>query len=289
MPVPFPDSYDNLCQSSRQGKSLGRDTICPNPRCCCRGKLVFTDSWVERGVTWPKGKTGAVFQRKPIPLARCQVCGGRYRVLPREVLPRKTYSLPVIENSCTSYPRSGKGLRKTVNSIQGDHPHFSTLHGWLGGLGVRALDRVKIQKKRSPRGGKKFSHSGKVFTTAALVAESGKKLRRGVVRKWHSQFYIPSWKYKGERRRDQLEACARLFSAASYLFPDEPYPLTSWQSWLIKELHVAGWVFPARAACTAIQLPTAGQDVVGSFQEAKSQRKGKSHGSRSPPGGMLAV
>ena len=289
MPVPFPDSYDNLCQSARQDKSLGKDAICPNPQCCARGKLTFTDSWVDRGVVWPKGKRGAKFKWNLIPLARCHVCGGRFRVLPQEILPRKTYSLPVIENSCRSYPQSGKGLRKTVNSIKGNRPHFTTLHGWLGGLGVKALDREKVQKNRSAKRRKKASYSGKVFTTAALVAESAKKLKGGVVRKWHSQFNIPSWKYKNERRHDQLEACARLFTAASYLFPDEPYPLTSWQSWLIKEVHVAGWVFSARSGCTAIQLSTTGQNVVSSSQKPKSQKKEKSHGSRSPPGSMLAV
>ena len=289
MPVPFPDFYDSLCQSAMQGKSLGKDAICPNPRCCARGKLVFTNSWVDRGVVWPKGKRGAKFKRNLIPLAQCHVCGGRFRVLSQEILPRKTYSLPVIENSCRLYPQSGKGLRKTVNSIKGDRPHFTTLHGWLGGLGVKALDRKKVQKNRSAEQGKKASYSGKVWTTAALVAESAKKLKRGVVREWHNQFDIPLWKYKGEKRRDQLEGCARLFSVASYLFPDEPYPLTSWQSWLIKEVHVAGWVFSARSGCTAIQLSTAGQNVIGSFQKPKLQKKEKNHGSRSPPGGMLAV
>ena len=289
MPVPFPNSYDSLRQSVMQGKSLGKDAICPNPQCCTCGKLVFTNSWVERGVVWPKGKRGAKFKRKPIPLAQCHVCGGRFRVLSQEILPRKTYSLPVIENSCRSYPQSQKGLRKTVNSIKGDRPHFTTLHGWLGGLGVKALGREKVQKNRSAERGKKASYSGKVFTTASLVAESAKKLNGGVVRKWHSQFDIPSWKYKDDLRHDHLEACARLFSAASYLFPDEPYPLTFWQSWLIKEIHVAGWVFSVRSGCTAIQLSTAGQNVVSSFRKPKSQKKEKNHGSRSPPGSMLAV
>ena len=289
MPVPFPDSYDNLCQFTEQGKSLGKDAICPNPQCCARGKLIFTGTWVERGVIWPKGKTGAVFKRNPFPLASCQVCGGRFRVLPQEVLPRKAFSLPVIENCCRSYPQSKNGLRKTVNSLKGDRPHFTTLHGWLGGLGIRALDRVKIRENRSAGKTNKVAYSIISLTVAALVAETGKKLKRGVVREWQHHYDIPSWKYKNERRHDQLEACARLFTAASYLFPDDSYPLTSWQSWLIKEIHVAGWVFPSRGNCTAIQLSTAGQNVVSSSQKPKSQKKEKSHGSRSPPGSMLAV
>ena len=286
MPVPFPDFYDNLCRYAEQGKSLGKDFVCPNPQCCARGNLVFTDSWVERGVTWPKGKRRVKFKRNLIPLARCQVCGGRFRVLSQEILPRKTYSLPVIENSCRAYPQSGKGLRKTVNSIQGDRPHFTTLHGWLGGLGVRALDRVKIRENRSSGKTKKAAYSITSLTAAALVAETGKKLRRGVVREWQHHHDIPSWKYKSQRRRDQLEWCARLFSIASYLFPDEPYPLLSWQGWLIKQLHVAGWVFSGGGVCTAIQLSTLDRNVVDS---SKSRRKEKNHDSRSPPNSMLAV
>lgn len=279
MPVPFHASYYTLLKAAVKGVSLGKDAICPGQDCGVRGELVFTESRVERSCVFLADNKSAVYKRKPIPLARCGVCHRRFRVLPEEILPRKSYSLPVIEKCCSLYSLGPNGLRKTVDRIKGVHPHFTTLHGWLGGLGERALDRG--MKDRSWLQG--------LPTTAAIVAESAKRLRAGLVRKWQQRPDIPRCKYKSRRRRDQLQACARVFKAASLLFPETKEPLSAWEGWLVGQLHVAAWVFGSRAGSTAIQLPPAPRDRVDfRVRKAKTQRKEKNHGSRSPPGGLLA-
>jgi len=90
-----------------------------------------------------------------IPLSRCGNCGCRRRVLPLEVLPRKTFSLPVIAECARTALEPRGTLRAAVSAL--DHgavrPHFSTLHGWLGGLGERAFDQVKLGTHAATVGG----------------------------------------------------------------------------------------------------------------------------------------
>ncbi|MBI3268742.1 MAG: hypothetical protein HYZ53_06950 [Planctomycetes bacterium] len=78
-----------------------------------------------------------------LPLARCGECDRWARVLPIELLPRKTYALPVIETAARCYTSPdpcGPGLRPTVRRLGKFAPVHSTLHHWTAGLGERALD-----------------------------------------------------------------------------------------------------------------------------------------------------
>jgi hypothetical protein len=107
------------------------------------GTLVLTGSWVERGVVVQEGEGGALMpQVWRVVLARCSRCGARVRVLPRELLAFKSFSLPVIERLCGRYidpDPQGPGLFP-----EGPHP-LCAWHGWL-------IDRFHVAAWAFPTG-----------------------------------------------------------------------------------------------------------------------------------------
>jgi hypothetical protein len=178
-------------------------------------------------------------------------------VLPIEFLPFKTYSLPIIETACNHYGNSEDGLRKTVNTIAGVAPHYSTLHGWLGGIGERALDKVQLKNDKAA--------VGQPFLppTSTLVAETAKRKDPDLVNRWNKKTPpIATWKYQSLFRKELLQSCLKLLWIAALLFQTSSYPLTTWQHWLMPVFYVHGWLFPSRNLLTPIQLPDLIDNVV---------------------------
>ena len=190
----------------------------------------------------------AVYQESPVPLALCERCRSRVRVLPVEILPYKTFGLPVIEAACVHYVTSTDGLRKTVQTIPGVAPHYSTLHGWMGGLGERAMDKVALKRDKATIGRPLLPPA------STLVAETAKRQDLDLINRWSmTKPPIVPWKYKSLFRKELLQSCLRLLSIAASLFQDSPYPLTMWQHWLLPMFLVAAWLFPSRNIITPIQ------------------------------------
>ena len=282
MPVPFPVSYSKLCILAVKGELLSADIICP--KCHMVGQLFFTSSWVLRGIIWYANAGKLIFEEIKIPLVICHGCKGRFRVLPEEILPYKHFSLPAIEDICGGYVQpdpDDPGLRKYVDSISGVHPHYSTVHRWTEGLGERVLDRLQPGSQKTP-----FPELW--LPSSALVSESAKRNNPGVLTQWRQSHEIPSWKYHSSRRHDQLQACARLFDVAGFLFPNELHPLTTWQGQIIEHFNVAGWWFPTGYNRTGLQHAKATPDEVISFLISKTSKKETNHGSRSPPDGLVS-
>lgn len=190
----------------------------------------------------------AVYQESPVPLALCERCRSRVRVLPVEILAYKTFGLPVIEATCVHYATSEDGLRKTVLTIPGVAPHYSTLHGWMGGLGERAMDKVLLKRDRATIG------QPSLPPTSTLVAETAKRQDLDLINRWNrTKPPIAPWKYESLFRKELLQSCLRLLSIAASLFEHDPYPLTLWQHWLLPMFFVAAWLFPSRNIITPIQ------------------------------------
>jgi len=190
----------------------------------------------------------ALYQQSPVPLALCEQCKSRIRVLPVEILPYKTFGLPVIEAACHHYATSADGLRKTVQTIPGIAPHYSTLHGWMGGLGERAMDKVHLRRDRATIG------QPSLPPTSTLVAETAKRRDLDLINRWNkTKPPISPGKYKSLFRKELLQSCLRLLSVAASLFQHDPYPLTLWQHWLSPMFLVAAWLFPSRNIITPIQ------------------------------------
>jgi hypothetical protein len=212
-----------------------------------------------------------------LPLARCADCKARIRVLPRELVPFKSFSLPVIEEACRRYldpDPNGPGLRRTVRSMGKYASVHSTLWRWLAGLGERALDHGAVQKVPAYR---------RLPPACSLIAESDKRLGRGLGKFWQRHFTIPWWKYKSQKRREQLEACARVLAAARHLFAEPLHPLSEWHGRLIGWLHVAAWAFPTGIPCTDMQLTPSGSGAVRSASNPKRAKGARCHAARSPP------
>lgn len=244
------------------------------------GSLVYTCRWAARGSRWP-GRGGIEDRQTPVPECRCAVCKKRCRVLPVEIAPYKGYTRPVMETACAAYvdaQRPTASLRQTVQHMGVGHPDCSSLHGWLGGLGARALGRLDRHGMGPP--------------VAALIAESVQGLRKDLLSRWAQPHPVAPTKYRSPQRREQLEACARLFDTAGHLFPQAAYPCTAWEQWLESRFstgsygHVTAWGFPSRSACTPIQQHAPRKVAVrcAPSRPAWSRpTKGKTYGARSPP------
>jgi len=210
----------------------------------------------------------------PVPLCRCELCGSRLRVLPIEIAPFKYYTRGVIETCCTAYSDEdlpGITLRRTVARLGSGHPHHSSLHGWIGGLGARALGLLD---------------KSELVPVSALIAETAIHHGRGLPGVWAKPRPVALRKCRSAQRVEQLENCARLFTTAAHLFPKTAHPFCAWEQELQWYFHVAAWSFPARASCTAFQQ----HDPDGSRIEfallspdPEKSRKENSHGPRSPP------
>jgi hypothetical protein len=196
-------------------------------------------------------------------------------VLPAEIAPFKHYTLPVIETVCSAYTDAqlpAITLRRTVEWMGTGHPDHSSLHGWLAGLGERAWGRWD-----SPAGN---------LPVSALLAETGRHIDRRLPEWWRRGYPVADGKYHSEKRREQLEGCARVFATAALLFPKAAHPFCAWELCLQKRLNVAAWSFPARCRCTAFQQHASGEADVRSAANQRKPRgkeRNRNHGARSPP------
>jgi hypothetical protein len=147
-------------------------------------------------------------------LACCDRCGGRVRVLPSDILPRKLYGLAVIEHLVAAYAEGHRSLRPVAWSLAGERtPAHTTLHAWSEGLGAHALGR---ELGEVPDG----------MPHAALVAET--EARRPKARDL-APAAVDERRYRAQARRERLAAVAHLLAVAvvaTGAMP--PFALASW-------------------------------------------------------------
>lgn len=250
IPVSFPGSYDTLLATARNCNVAPYcfiHLVCPKNQ-CPPGSLWLTP-WMASRAPVLLDEDGEAYQKKEeedgVPLAICKGCGHRPRVLPEELLPYKTYALAIVEKACAAYlNESTASLRSAVQRIKGHRPHYSTLHGWLGALGDKALDRVQPDKTPQPG----------ALTTSAIIAETAIHHDSQLTQRWvTTQPDIADNKYRSQVRHDTLQACFRLLLMAASLFADA-FPLTGWHWWLLQRHHVPGWWFLSRSVLTDLQL-----------------------------------
>jgi hypothetical protein len=115
MPIPFPGPYDTLRQLACKGVRVPFDGFCIG--CPAKGSFVYTGKSVSRGGVILSVSGDITYQNLWIPLACCSVCGRWARVLPQELLPRKTFGLLVIETAFRKYLDFPRSLRKAVTGI----------------------------------------------------------------------------------------------------------------------------------------------------------------------------
>jgi hypothetical protein len=198
------------------------------------------------------------------------------------MLPRKTFSFPLIEKVIKLYDRGMKGLRATVAKMGAFPPHHTTLWRWTEGLGERLHDRARTTSAlvSDPE---RLEGDKRLVPTSALIAESNKGLEPRIGCTFRKAIDIPEFKYRSERRWEQLEACGRLSRVAEMFIPRRPFPLTTWSEWLCSRFHVAGWHFPTQSTQTRIQHRDPLGGGIGLPRRHLAPRKGGNRGSRPPP------
>jgi hypothetical protein len=147
-------------------------------------------------------------------LASCGRCGGRFRVLPCDILPRKLYGLPVIEALVAEYAEGDKSLREVAWGLAGERTAaHTTLHAWGEGLGAHALGRGLGEVCGGPR-------------HATLEAET--QARLPATRDIQAP-EVDARRYRSEARRERLAAGQRLLlMAMSATEASSPFALVGW-------------------------------------------------------------
>jgi hypothetical protein len=115
IPIPFPGNYDTLRHTASKGAAVSFAGRCC--RCDSIGSFLFTGWFVKRGAVIRSDSKTFYYTVLSIPLAQCKECDKMARVLPIELLPRKTYGMQVIQQALRRYIFSDPSLRKAVDGI----------------------------------------------------------------------------------------------------------------------------------------------------------------------------
>lgn len=232
MPIPVPIPYATFPKRQDQEAILrplvdGRPCDAPG----CAGKMRLSSTTVERGLTRLRRRK-FVYGQIGVLLARCdgRKRGHTRRVLPADVLPRKTFALGAQEAPLGAYvqPPSRRGLRKTLSRFSGAVPHPSTLWRWSREIGLYVLGRY------TPPG---------VLPVGALLEATRRRLLRREPLHVSPQAVHPD-RYRSEERKEELEAAAGFLVLAGDLFrlaTREAFP--AWRGLILKTDRVAavGW------------------------------------------------
>lgn len=216
MPVSVPVSFAAYSRNLESG-CLSLDGVrCP----ACRAEgLTLTSTTLQRSVVLPvsdaSGDLELTRTTATIALARCPDCGHRVRVLPADILPRKTFSLSAVERCCAKYLREGS-LRRTVETFGAHRPAHTTLHAWTDGLGAHfkglTLGDVPCSTPIS-----------------AVIVETESRFR-GVGAALEATTPVHAHSYRSEERWERLTGLEALLRGGLALAsPDSVAPLTDWR------------------------------------------------------------
>jgi len=217
MPVSIPLLLGTYARQLAMSRLPLDGVRCPS---CSKIALVLTASRVPRGVKVSAlDQGGSIDITKidaEIAIARCAACSARTRVLPADILPRKTYSLPTIEHCCAMHS-SGTSLRRTVHLLGAARPSHATLHGWTQGLGAHVS-------------GYELGDTPGTETIGAVLSETWR--RHPELRAWwDAKTTIRSDQFRSDPSRERLTSVARLFQQAALLAPSSGAPtMTAWRA-----------------------------------------------------------
>jgi hypothetical protein len=256
------------------------ETPCPKyPHDCPQqgpaAALELTDSSVDRTVLFLEkddyGVLEVVERRVEIALARCPVCKSRCRVLPADILPRKLYSLTVIDLSVRLYNRGDLSLRGVVwDELYGERtPMYTTLHGWTEGLGAYCLGRC-------------VGEIPGALPAARILAEL--ECRYAQIKNVHQMpISVNPRRYRSEARRQRLEACKRLDLCCGVLDAKGPWMFCELNCLILALGNSCGFGFRTGICCTAIEHVDRA-DVAPWLQNSTKEQLPCPIRGRSPPG-----
>jgi len=209
--------------------------------------------------------------RATIALACCPRCKRRWRVLPSDALPRKVYSLPLIEHELALYAKGERSLRQVSWELLGTKtPAHTSLFGWSEGLGAHTLGRVKSEAELG-------------LPASRLLAESEARCPEIAPVLRHEAPVDPR-RYRSPARRERLSAMATLLLVA-VLVTGVPSPdaLSEWRRLACTWTRSSVLVFPATISCTRIERMARKQRPTSPLRSHESTDPCP-HPARSPPG-----
>ena len=188
------------------------------------------------------GELEMVFLAATVAISRCVRCKSRYRVLPCDVLARKTYSTGVIEHLLADYGRGERSLRQVAWGQLGERTAaHTTLHGWTEGLGAHALGRVGGDGGGAP--------------ISRLIADAEARVA-GVKDASRQEVRVDPRRYRSEARRDRLAALTRTMAlAVAIAGVSHPHALAECRRLGLAWSSSSVLQFPSRLSCTAIEHP----------------------------------
>jgi hypothetical protein len=174
-------------------------------------------------------------------LARCPCCGHRFRVLPSDVLPRKTYSVGVIEHMLTEYARGERSLRSVAwETLGGERtPAHTSLHAWSEGLGAHALGLAGGEVEGGAPVSRLFAE------TQSRVQEIGPLLTH--------DYAVDPRRYRSSERRERLSATSRILAIAEAATGlSAPFAFARWRELALRWSNTCALVFRSGISSTAI-------------------------------------
>lgn len=174
-------------------------------------------------------------------LARCRRCKARVRILPADLVPRKTYSWPVIEAATSEYTKFDQSLRKVAWSILGDRtPSHTTLHRWTEGLGAYALGRAMGEVPGA--------------TPAARIRSETRARFPGLFAHEEPEAVVPPVRYQSPARLERLVSGSSLLALAGRVTGTQPpHALSAWQRQLLGFSALLVISFRTGLLCTSWQ------------------------------------
>lgn len=205
-----------------------------------------------------------------IALGRCTRCKGRTRVLPCDVLPRKTYGTSPIGHEVASHSSGNRSLRKVAWSQLGERtPAHTTLHGWSEGLGAHALGR-----RAGDIGGAPASR---------FLAEATAH-RPGVAAAMRAEVHVDPRRYRSEARHERLVAVARLLAAVIIIAATLPHPFAIAECRRLALAWSGSSVLQFRSQISGTAIEHRGRSGSPGCRPTRATRNRCPTRTRSPPG-----
>jgi hypothetical protein len=262
IPITIAITYDTYSRLLSQGLLAGHLCEKTCPQCphnwafqAAAPELVLTNSAVTRtAYLFEKDDEGidTVVERQVlIVLVKCPICKSRFRVLPADILPRKLYTLPVIEQSVSLYNRGDLSLRQVVwKRLYGERlPAHTTLHGWSEGLGAWWL-------------GQSIGEVSCSVPATRVTAEL--ETRFPQMPSLHSiPVQINPHRHRSQGRFERLEACKQFEITATMLEFENTWKWCELNCLIISWGNSFGFGFKTGICCTAIEH-TEPENMLGS-------------------------
>lgn len=182
-----------------------------------------------------------VLVRGELALARCSGCKRRFRVLPSDVLARKTYSVAAIEHLVAQYASGERSLRRVAWGALGERtPAHATLHAWSEGLGAHALGLLGGEVE----GGSPVSR---------LLAETQSRVQ-AIGRLLLDDYAVDPRRYRSPERRERLSANRRILAIAGRATGlSSPFAFVRWRQLALRWSTTCALLFRTGFSCTAIE------------------------------------